>query len=182
MQQQIKESLGLIHVYTGNGKGKTTAALGLSLRALEHGLSVHMIQFLKGGSYSGELLTPRRFSGRFCIEQFGKGSEDKPEYEDFEADENDRQRALRALNRAEELLGKVDVLVLDEINVALHLGHLQLGEVLGLIENKPDNLELVFTGRSAHEDVLGAADYVTEMKGHKHPYNKGILGRRGIDY
>lgn len=183
-REELQQALGLVHVYTGNGKGKTTAALGLAMRALEHGLQVHMIQFLKGGSYTGELLAPERFGGKFAIEQYGKGSTDEPHYEDFTPDEADRERALRGLERARELMreGKTNVLVLDEINVALQLGHLTEDEVLELLLTKPHNMELVLTGRNAPQSVMEAADYVSEMKAHRHPYNRGILGRKGIDY
>jgi cob(I)alamin adenosyltransferase len=182
--EEIRKKLGLVHVYTGNGKGKTTAALGLAMRALEHGLHVHMLQFLKGGSYIGELGAPERFFGAFTIEQFGKGSTDEPQYADFDPDEIDRERALAGLSRAFALIkeGKTDVLILDELSVALHLKHLTLAEVKELLEQKPENMELVITGRYAPSTLMEAADYVTEMKPHKHPFDKGILGRKGIDY
>lgn len=182
--EDIRQKLGLIHIYTGNGKGKTTAALGLAMRALEHGLDVRMVQFLKGGLYTGELLAPERFSEQFSIEQFGKGSTTEPNYEDFTPDEADRERALRGLERAKEHLfsGTTDVLILDEINVALQLKHLALSEVVALVEQKPTNVELILTGRNAPTDIIALGDYVTEMKAHQHPYNKGILGRKGIDY
>lgn len=174
--------LGLVHVYTGNGKGKTTAALGLAMRALEHGLSVHMIQFLKGGTYTGELLAPQRYE-RFSISQFGKGSEDEPRFEDFEPDDQDRHRALRALQSAQTVLTEgTDMLILDEVNVALQLGHLKLDELSSFIKEKPKHTELVLTGRNAPEEIRELADYVTEMQARKHPYHKGILGRQGIDY
>ncbi|MBN1275550.1 cob(I)yrinic acid a,c-diamide adenosyltransferase [Candidatus Woesearchaeota archaeon] len=182
--EAIRQKLGLVHVYTGNGKGKTTAALGLAMRALEHGLNVSMLQFLKGGLYIGELSAPSRFSGKFSIEQFGKGSEDEPSYEDFSPDDADRERALRGLARARELLsqGQTDVLILDEVHVALQLRHLTIEEVLSLVREKPDNVELVLTGRYAPREIIAVGDYVTEMHAHEHPYNKGILGRKGIDY
>ncbi len=181
---ELREKLGLVHVYTGNGKGKTTAALGLAMRALEHGLNVSMVQFLKGGLYVGELLAPARFSGQFSIDQFGKGSEDEPHYDDFEPDEADRERALRGLERARELMrqGQADVLILDEVHVALQLGHLDVSEVLDVMREKPERMELVLTGRHAPKELVEAADYVTEMRAHRHPYNKGILGRKGVDY
>ncbi len=178
----VRSSLGLVHVYTGNGKGKTTAALGLSLRALEHGLSVAFIQFLKGGSYIGELLASHRYDGRLVFEQFGKGSDDQPQFEDFSPDEQDRLRALNGLRRAKELLKDFDVVVLDEVNVAVSLGHLREEEVLDLVKNKPENTELVLTGRNAPKSFFDVAHYVTEMRCHKHPFDQGILGRRGVDY
>ncbi|MBD3208926.1 cob(I)yrinic acid a,c-diamide adenosyltransferase [Candidatus Woesearchaeota archaeon] len=180
----LREKLGLVHVYTGNGKGKTTAALGLAMRALEHGLNVSMVQFLKGGLYIGELLAPDRFSGKFSIEQFGKGSKDEPSYEDFSPDEADCERALRGLERAKALMaeGQTDVMILDEVNVALQLRHVSVAEVIELVKSKPANMELVLTGRYAPKEIMSIGDYVTEMKAHEHPYNKGILGRKGIDY
>ena len=182
--ESLRQALGLVHVYTGNGKGKTTAALGLAMRALEHGLNVTMVQFLKGGLYVGELLAPERFGGSFSIEQYGKGSADEPTYEDFCADDADRERALKGLTRAKELMqqGQTDVMILDEVNVALQMKHLSVSEVLSLVKEKPENMELVLTGRHAPDEVKEIADYVTEMRAHRHPYNKGILGRKGIDY
>lgn len=183
-EKTLRQKLGLVHIYTGNGKGKTTAALGLAMRALEHGLNVSMLQFLKGGLYVGELLAPTRFSGQFSIEQFGKGSKDEPTYEDFTPDEADRERALRGLARARELLmqGQTDVLILDEVNVALQMKHLTIEEVTELVQSRPENVELVLTGRHAPAEIMALGDYVTEMRAHQHPYNKGILGRKGIDY
>lgn len=182
--ESLRQALGLVHVYTGNGKGKTTAALGLAMRALEHGLNVSVVQFLKGGLYVGELLAPERFGGRFSIEQYGKGSKDEPSYEDFEPDEADRERALRGLERARQLMleGQTDVLVLDEVNVALQLGHLHVSEVVDFVRSRPENLELVLTGRHAPPEIMALGDYVTEMRAYNHPYNRGILGRKGIDY
>ena len=183
---EVKQQLGLVHIYTGEGKGKTTAALGLALRALEHGLTVSMIQFLKGGKYIGELLAPQRYGGRLSIEQFGKEAKNdsEPSYEDFLPDEDDRSRALRGLARAKELMvqGQTDVLILDEVHVALQLKHLFVEEVLDLIEHRAANVELVLTGRYAPPEILAVGDYVTEMRMQEHPFNKGILGRKGIDY
>ncbi len=178
----IRKQLGLVHLYTGNGKGKTTAALGLAMRALEHGLKVHVIQFLKGGTYTGELLAPKRFGDDFVIEQFGKGSEDEPRFSDFEPDDEDRSRALAALRRAREVLAQTDVLILDEANVAVNLGHLKKEELISLIDSKPENTELVITGRYAPKELYEYSDYVTEMKANKHPFDRGILGRTGIDF
>ncbi len=179
----IREGLGLVHVYTGDGKGKTTAALGLALRALEHDLTVSMVQFLKGGQYIGELLAPRHLQN-FTIEQFGKGSVDEPQYEDFAPDDKDRARALVALKRIYEIYrdNATDILILDEVNVAVKLGHMHPAELVELIENKPPRMELVLTGRNVPEEVLKYADYVTEMKPHKHPFQKGIMARKGVDY
>lgn len=177
----VKKSLGLVHVYTGNGKGKTSAALGLAMRALEHGLTVHMLQFLKGGTYTGELSAQDKFNG-FSIEQFGKGSNEKPEYADFTPDEQDRKRALSCLERAHSVIDESDVLILDEVNVALQLGHLEVSEVMGLLGKKPVNTEVVLTGRNAPSEIMDAADYVTVMQAKRHPYDRGILGRKGIDY
>lgn len=181
--QSIRDSLGLVHIYTGDGKGKTTAALGLALRALEHELTVSMVQFLKGGQYIGELLAPRHHEN-FSIEQFGKGSVDEPQYEDFAPDDRDRARALVALKRIYEIYKEnaTDVLILDEVNVAAQLSHLHSAELIELIENKPKNMELVLTGRNVPKEILEHAHYVTEMKPHKHPFQKGIMARKGIDY
>ncbi len=178
---KLRDHLGLVHIYTGNGKGKTTASLGLAIRALEQGLRVNVIQFLKGGSYISELSAVKRFDN-LVIEQFGKGSDDKPDYKDFEPDNLDRERALRGLKRASEVINDCDVLILDEVNVALQLGHLKISEVVDFIKNKPSNTELVLTGRYAPEELFEFADYVTEMRSLKHPFDRGILARKGIDY
>jgi len=169
----------MVQVYTGNGKGKTTAALGLAMRAVGQGLTVHMIQFMKGNIEYGELKTARRLAPDLTITQMGRETfvdRDNP-------DEEDRQWAVKGMKLAEELLAKegLDVLILDEINVAVDFKLVSTAEVLSLIRRKPDRLELVLTGRYAPVEVVKAADLVTEMLEIKHYYHRGIESRRGFE-
>jgi cob(I)alamin adenosyltransferase len=170
---------GLIQVYTGEGKGKTTAALGLALRAAGHGLRVEIIQFLKGWPGYGELKSIDNLP-TVTIHPFGRSGwvhPDQPEPEDY-------QRSAQALAHAREVLAckAADLVVLDEINVALEYGLLDLDEVLALLDARPDGVELVLTGRSAHPEILRRADLVTEMRKIKHPYDRGINARKGIEF
>lgn len=169
----------MIQVYTGNGKGKTTAALGLAMRAAGHGFKVYMIQFMKGRTNYGELETARLIPN-FEIVQFGRPSfvdKDNPAKEDVE-------EAKEALEHARKILmsGKYDVVILDEVNVAIEWGLLDVQDVLELLDNKPDSTELVLTGRYAHPKVLERADLATEVVEVQHPFKKGIHSRKGIDY
>ena len=169
---------GMVHIYTGTGKGKTTAALGLALRAIGAGLQVYMIQFMKGNPYS-ELESIRSFPN-FIIKQFGR--------EEFVSKENpasiDIQYARQGFKHATDIItqGQYDLVILDEINVAMDYSLITVPEVLSLIENKPAHVELVLTGRYAPPQVIKVADLVTEMLEIKHPYQEGILARKGIDY
>jgi len=165
---------GLIHVYTGSGKGKTSAALGLCLRAVGRGLRCCFIQFLKGVP-TGELSAASLLPG-FEIYQMGR-----PDY-DFKVKPEDFKRAEEALNLAKEKAKEVDVLVLDEVNVAMSLGLIPVKEVLALIEGKPPSLEVVLTGRGAPREVIEVADYVTNFQLIKHPFYGGEAARKGIDY
>lgn len=170
---------GLIQVYTGDGKGKTTATLGLALRAAGHGLRVEIIQFMKGWLGYGELQGVK-WLPTVAIHPFGRDGwvhPDRPEPED-------REQAARALAYARQVMadGEADIVVLDEINVALDYGLLDLEAVLALLDEKPRAVELVLTGRDAHPQVLCRADLVTEMRKVKHPYDQGIAGRRGIEF
>lgn len=168
---------GYIQVYTGNGKGKTTASLGLTLRAIGAGYKVFIGQFLKGMKYS-ELKTFEMFAEYVEIKQlggdcfvFGKPSEE------------DIRRAVDGLKICQEKImsGKFDVVIMDEINVAVSLGLVPLDEVLNLMDNKPKNVELIMTGRNAHEKIMEKADLVTEMREIKHYYSKGVEAREGIE-
>jgi cob(I)alamin adenosyltransferase len=165
---------GFVHVYTGNGKGKTSAALGLCLRAIGRGLNCCFIQFLKGRT-TGEIEAVKKLPN-FCFIQTGR-----PDY-DFCVTEVDRQLALKGFKLAEEVLDKFDILVLDEINIAVHLGLIPLSRLIALIERKPFNLELVLTGRHAKAEIIRRADYVTEFNLVKHPFYRGENAREGIDY
>lgn len=170
---------GLVQVYTGNGKGKTSAALGLALRALGRGLKVYMIQFLKGGFDYGELHTTKHLPN-FQLRSFGSGrfiTEKPPKKEDTEFAKDALDFAERIINDSE-----YDIVILDEINVALDLQLLAVEDLVRLIKNKPKHVELVFTGRNAHSEIIGLADLVTEMKEIKHPFSKGMRPRKGIEY
>lgn len=176
------ERTGLVIVNTGNGKGKTTAALGTALRACGYGLKVTMIQFIKGPWKSGEQVSALRLAPEFELIKAGKGfyrimGDRLPE-------EVHRQAAAEGLKLAEEKLlsGACDVLILDEINNAVSDGLLTVEQVVSLIERRPPELHLILTGRNAHEEVLRRAHMVTEMREVKHPYQQGILAQKGIDF
>ena len=172
-----KDKLGLVHVYTGNGKGKTTAALGLAVRMLGSGGKVIILQFMKAPDLYGEQKKIRECGA--VIESFGlpRFVHGKPEPEDIEA-------AKRALERAKEVAssGEWDLVILDEICVALGFGMLDVNEVKELIQNKAPHTELVLTGRYCPEELFELADYVTEMREVKHPYQRGILARKGVEF
>jgi cob(I)alamin adenosyltransferase len=174
----MKLEKGLVQVYTGNGKGKTSASFGLALRAVGRGLKVYVIQFIKGGFDYGELHVVDKLPG-LTLEAFGRGkfvSEKKPDMVDIDL-------ARQALAKAQEIMkGDVDVLILDEINVAVNLKLIDIKEVLELIRKKPEHMELVLTGRKAPVEIVQAADLVTEMIEIKHPYNSGFKARKGIEY
>ena len=169
---------GYIHVYTGPGKGKTTAALGLGLRAAGAGFKVHMVQFMKGRRYS-ELDSIDKLTN-FTFSQHGRDefvNKDNPEKIDIGL-------AQEGFSFSKDIIkdNKYDMIILDEINVAVDYNLIDIDEVIKLIENKPENLELVLTGRYAHPEIVKIADYVTEMLEIKHPYQQGIEARKGIDF
>ena len=169
---------GYIHVYTGPGKGKTTAALGLGLRAAGAGLKVHMLQFMKGRRYS-ELDAIENIPG-FTISQHGRDefvSKENPEQIDIDL-------AQQGFAYAKEIIKKekYDLVILDEINVAVDFNLIDVDDVLEIVEGKPEKLELVLTGRYAHPKITRIADYVTEMLEIKHPYQHGVEARKGIDF
>ena len=170
---------GLTQVYTGNGKGKTSAAFGLALRAIGRGLKVYVIQFIKGGFDYGELHVTQHLPN-LEIKAFGRGKF----VTQVPPTEEDTKLANQALELAEQVVssGEYDMVVLDEINVALHLKLIELDKVIRLIEEKPKHVELVLTGRHAPPKVLEMADLITEMKEVKHPYTKGMPPRKGIEY
>jgi cob(I)alamin adenosyltransferase len=170
---------GLVQVYAGNGKGKTTAALGLAIRAAGHGLTVEIVQFMKGWRGYGELRGAERLP-TVAIWTFGREGwvhPERPEQEDYE-------RASAALAHARNVMlgGSVEILVLDEINVALDYGLLGLESVLALLDDRPAGVELVLTGRNAHPEVIGRAHLVTDMRKVKHPHDQGTSGRLGIEF
>lgn len=170
---------GYIQVYTGNGKGKTTASLGLALRAAGHGLKVEIVQFMKGWIDYGELAGVRMLSPHVTIHQAGRDvfvNRKDPDPEDV-------RMARQGWEKAREIiLGKAaDVVILDEINCAVDYGLLHADEVLDVVRAKPDGMELVLTGRGAPQSFVEAADLVTEMREIKHYYAKGVDARVGIE-
>jgi len=169
---------GLIHVYTGPGKGKTTAALGLGLRAVGNGFKVHMVQFMKGRRYSE--IDGIEHLKKFSVSQHGRDefvNKENPEQIDIDMAQEGFQYAKKIIKS-----NQYDIIILDEINVAVDFKLINLQDVLNLMDNKPDKLELILTGRYAHPDMIKKADLVTEMLEIKHPYQKGILSRKGIDF
>jgi cob(I)alamin adenosyltransferase len=174
------ERKGLVIVHTGNGKGKTTAALGLALRAVGQGLTVSMIQFIKGGWKYGELRGPEFLPG-FEIRPMGRGfvglGGKAPDPEDVAL-------AAETLAAGREIIiqGTRDLVILDEINCAVDLGLIPVEDVLDLIRRKPAHVHLVLTGRNARPEVIEAADLVTEMREIKHPYQKGVKAQMGIEF
>jgi cob(I)alamin adenosyltransferase len=174
-----KLAKGLVQVYTGSGKGKTTAALGLALRAVGSGLRVHIMQFLKGQTVYGELEAAKALAPLLTIEQVGRKNFIIP----GKIDPVDVEVAQRAFARARTLLlsGDYDLVILDELNCAVDLGLIPLAAVKELIAHKPLTTELVLTGRGAHAEIIALADLVTEMREIKHYYNAGQPARVGIE-
>ena len=173
---------GLTIVYTGKGKGKTTAALGIAIRAIGYSKKICMIQFIKGSWHYGEMNSSKRLEPEFEMIAIGKGFvgiiDDKSSKEEHE------EVAKEAIRISKEKIqsGKYDIVILDEINYAINLGLISLNEVLELIKSKPANLDLVLTGNYAKEQIIEEADLVTEMREIKHPFQKGIKAREGIDF
>ena len=168
---------GYVHVFTGNGKGKTTAALGLSIRAAGAGLKVFFAQFVKKGEYS-EIKALKRFNDFITVEQFGLGrfTNKRPKPEDIRA-------AREGLKRIKQIMSteKYDLIILDEANVAVKLGLITVQDLLTIIISKPHETELVITGRYAPARIMDIADIVTEMKATKHYYQEGVKARIGIE-
>jgi cob(I)alamin adenosyltransferase len=169
----------VLEVYTGDGKGKTTAALGLALRATGHGWNVLVIQFMKGNPDYGEIIAARGVKGLTVVQTglptFVEKGNPSPE---------DLAEAQRGAALAREALAsrKYRMVILDEVNVAVDYGLVKLDDALALIDACPENVELVFTGRGAKQAVIDRADLVSEVKEVKHPYQKGIVNRVGIDH
>jgi cob(I)alamin adenosyltransferase len=173
---------GLVIVFTGDGKGKSSAALGMALRAFGHKMYVSVIQFIKGPSDTGESRAAERLAPEIEFISMGKGfvncfGDDKPM-------DVHRRSAEEALLLAGQRIrsGSWDIVVLDEINVAVKLGLLDIGTVMELVRSKPPRLHLVLTGRDAHPDLIAAADMVTEMREIKHPYGAGVSAQKGVDF
>jgi cob(I)alamin adenosyltransferase len=169
---------GLVQIYTGNGKGKTTASLGLAFRAAGHDFQVYVMQFMKGQTIYGELEAARRVGANLTIEQVGREA-----FVSRRSTAEDHRRAAEAFARARQLVtsGDYDLVVLDELNCAVDYGLVSVAEVKELIRAKAPHTELVMTGRNAHPEIIELADLVTEMREIKHYYHVGQQARQGIE-
>jgi len=170
---------GLVQVYTGDGKGKTTAALGQALRALGRGLRVYMAQFIKGQE-SGEHLAAQRLTPGLTITQLGTGEfiiDRKPTTEELALAEAGWSEICRVVGD-----GSCDVVILDEISHAVKVGLISVERVLELVNKRPKHVEIILTGRDMPVELIAAADLVTEMRCIKHPYQQGVKVRKGIEY
>lgn len=173
---------GLVIVYTGGGKGKTTAALGMALRAVGHNQKICIIQFIKGSWHYGELNSLKRLEPEVELIRMGKGFvgiiDDKSPREEHE------KIAKEGIKVSKEKIQskKYDIIILDEVNYAVNLGLIELNDVLDLIKTKPSELNLVLTGNHAKPEIIEAADLVTEMREIKHPFKSGIKAKKGIDF
>ena len=176
------EKEGLTIVYTGKGKGKTTAALGIALRATGYNKKICMIQFIKGSWHYGEMSSSKRLEPEFEMVAIGKGFvgilDDNSPREDHE---KIAQEAIKISNEKIQS-GKYDIVILDEINYAVNLQLISIDDVLKLIKAKPSDVDLVLTGNYAKDEVIEMADLVTEMKQVKHPFQRGIKAKEGIDF
>ena len=169
---------GLVELFTGDGKGKTTAALGIVLRAIAHNLKVYIVYFMKGGyPYGEQKILSQLPDVDFSVFGYARLA-DPTNIKPAEIEE-----ARKALAKAHEVIssGNYDVVILDEINIAGAWKLIEVGEVLELIKNKPKDVELILTGRYADQSLIDAADLVTDMRKIRHPYDRGIRARKGID-
>lgn len=172
-----KPSRGFVHVYTGNGKGKTTAALGLCLRAVGAGFHVYIAQFMKSGTYS-EVTALKRLGGQVTLEQYGTGR-----FVRGNPSDEDRRISQEGLDAAHRAVASrhFQMVILDESMVALHQGLLSVAQIEALIDACPATVELVLTGRHAAPEIIAKADVVTDMREVKHYYQKGVTARTGIE-
>lgn len=183
--ENSKASLGQVHIYYGNGKGKTTSALGTAIRALGNNLSVHLVQFMKNGASSleqqipGEIKALTKFPN-FTYKRFGLGSW----YFKGKNDNEHKAKAEEALSYTQQILNdNYDIIIADEILYAVQLGLLEEQQIIDLIKNKPKDKELILTGSHIPlPNIFELADLVTEIKKVKHPYDSGVLARKGIEY
>jgi len=168
---------GYVQVYTGNGKGKTTAAFGLALRAVGAGLRVFIAQFVKDSKYS-EIKAVERLDDAITLKQFGRGL-----FLNREPDEADIRCAREGLEEVRQLMcsGLYDIVILDEVNIAVYYDLFSVEDLLGFMGARPDTVELVLTGRKADPRIIEAADLVTEMVEVKHYYHQGVKARVGIE-
>ena len=172
----------MVIVYTGNGKGKTTAALGLAMRAVGYEHKVCMLQFIKGSWHYGEMDSSKKLEPNFELIAIGKGFVGI--LDDNSPREEHEKYAAEALRICREKInsGNYNVVILDEVNYAINLGLIDVQEIIKLIKEKPSNLDLVLTGRDVKEEIVELADLVTEMKEIKHPFKSGIKAKKGIDF
>lgn len=206
-----KDTLGYVHIYTGDGKGKTSGAMGLAIRAVGQGLKVFIVQFMKGGAYTGEFIAAKNFLPNINFEQYGKhcikeekqmklqGLDRGYHYFDyvrddikcgecrfcFVNDEDQKEFCKEALEKAIKMSKdeSINLLILDEVLVAVALKMIDVEKVVELLKHKRRNLEVVMTGRGAPQRLIELADYVSEVHEIKHPYNTDQVGaRRGIEY
>jgi len=170
---------GLVYIFTGDGKGKTSAALGVVLRALGHGMRVHITYFMKGDYPYGERAILSKLPN-VTVASFGSGEFVYPA--NVKPTEIEQAKLALATAREAMLTGNYDLVVLDEVNVAVAFKLVELDEVVRLIEDKPKHVELILTGRQADTKLVQMADLVTEMLKIKHPYDEGVRARKGVDY
>ena len=179
MTIQNNPQQGLLLVFTGNGKGKTTAALGMAFRALGHGQRVCVIQFIKGDWKYGELHTARQFEDQLDFHVMGRGFT-------WQSDDLDKDRdaAHKAWDFAVRTIesGQYDLVILDELTYLPHYGILAEKEILELIRHRPSSMNIVITGRYASPELIEVADLVTEMREIKHPYTNGTKARKGVEF
>ena len=180
-KQEIKEykKKGLIIVFTGNGKGKTTAALGIALRAMGYNYKVFVAQFIKGSKLYGELESAKKFGAHLQIVPLGEG---------FTWETKNKERDIKIANEGFEIAkekifsGEFEIIILDEINYVISYNYLAVEKVIEVLKNKPNNLHIILTGRNAHPKIIKIADLVTEMKEIKHPFKEGITAQKGIEF
>jgi len=180
VKKDTQKDRGIVMVYTGNGKGKTTAALGMALRASGHGQKIKMIQFMKGSQNYGEIKAAKKYIPNFEIEQFGLDkfvSKNNPAQEDIELAQKGLEKARKTI-----ISDEYDLIILDEINVAVDYNLIKEEDVIKLIQSKPLRLNLVLTGRYASEKIMELADMVSEVREIKHHYKKGIEAKPGIEF
>ncbi len=178
----MQKKSGLVHIYTGEGKGKTTAAIGLAIRAAGNGMKVLFVQFLKGGEESGELKIFKKLQENIEVIRLDQ------RHPIFFKKGDTKEELINASKEALNLIAKkiesdkYDLIILDEINNLIAQGWADINELTNIIRKRPEGVEIVLTGRGAPQELLEIADYVTEMKAIKHPFKKRIKARKGIEY
>ena len=179
MKTKSNRKKGLLMIFTGNGKGKTTSALGLAFRAMGHGLRICMIQFIKGQGKYGELESAEHFPELMEVHVMGRG---------FTWASEDLEKDIAAARKAWDFAGKIiragkhDIIILDELTYLVTYGMIDEQVIIDILKSRPPWMHIVVTGRGATEQMIDAADLVTEMVAVKHPYENGIIARKGIEY